>query len=199
MGDRSLLVAWKGDARAAAWYMGVCGLSHVDGAGRTRTCDLREPSPEIPIIRRMNPKGRGEVSEGVVIACLLKQGHSVSIPFGNNQRYDLILDEGEGTLLRIQVKTGRLAEGCVIFQTSSKNSFTGQTLNYRGQADLFMVYCPQIETIYEVPVEDCGNREMRLRVEPVRGGPKSTIRWAKDYEISSAHSGGKGSSRLPTV
>lgn len=132
----------------------------------------------------MNPKGKGEVSEGIVIAYLLKAGYSVSIPFGNNQRYDLILDEGTGDLLRVQVKTGRIAKGCMRFQVSSKNGFTGETRDYRGQADVFMVYCPQNEAIYRVPVEACGRHEMYLRVDEPRNPTLSTIHWARDYRVA---------------
>lgn len=130
----------------------------------------------------MNTKAKGEISEGVVIACLLKQGFSVSLPFGNNQRYDLILDDGE-RLQRLQVKTGRYAEGCVIFQTASKNGFTNVRRGYAGEVDLFIIYCPELEAIYSVPVAICGRNEMRLRVDPARGGPKSTVRWAADFRI----------------
>lgn len=132
--------------------------------------------------RYVNSKAKGEISEGVVIGHLLKLGYSVAIPFGDNQRYDLIVDE-DGDLVRAQVKTGRLHNGCVMFGACSVNGFTGKRTPYTGQIEVFLVYCPPLDKIYRVPVEHCGIKEGILRVEPTKGGPKTTIRWAADYEI----------------
>lgn len=122
------------------------------------------------------------MTEGIIIAHLLKLGYSVAMPFGDNQRYDLIVDDS-GALLRAQVKTGRVLKGCVVFGTCSINGFTGKKTSYTGQIEIFLVYCPQLGKVYRVPVEAVGIREGILRVEPTKGGPKSTIRWAKDYQI----------------
>jgi len=134
-------------------------------------------------VAQLNSKAKGEISEGVVLAHLLRRGWSVSIPFGNNQRYDLILDDGVGRFVRVQVKTGTIVNGCVSFKAHSVNGFTGKSRDYMGQADIFIVYCPQLDKVYRVPVSVCGRTEVRLRVEPARGGSKSTIRWAKDFEL----------------
>lgn len=132
----------------------------------------------------MNPKSIGEISEGVVLATLLKQGKPVLLPFGNNQRYDLVVDEG-GEFVRVQVKTGWWANGCVAFKTNNVNAFTGVRSTYEGQADVFMVYSPHTEQVYRVPVEECGTSEIRLRVESVRSGSGGgRIRWASDYAIA---------------
>ena len=100
----------------------------------------------------VNSKAKGEISEGLVIAHLLKLGYSISMPFGDNQRYDLIVDDG-GRLWRAQVKTGRFRRGCVIFNCVSLNAFTQQRFSYRGQIDTFLVYCPDIDKVYWVPIE----------------------------------------------
>lgn len=128
----------------------------------------------------MNPKAIGEISEGVVLAHMIKRGVPVLIPFGNNQRYDMVIEE-EGELIRAQVKTGRLADGCVIFKTSSVNGFTGKRTMYVGSADIFLVYCPETEQVYRVPVEECGVSRASLRVAPGRSRP--TTKRAEDYVI----------------
>lgn len=130
----------------------------------------------------MNPKAIGEISEGFVLAHLLKLGKVVLIPFGNNQRYDFVIDDN-GTFVRAQVKTGRLVDGVVVFKTSSVNGFTGARRTYAGVADVFLVYCPETEVVYSVAVGLCGASEMRLRINPAKGGPKTTIRWARDYVL----------------
>lgn len=129
----------------------------------------------------MNPKAIGEISEGVVLGHLLKRGITVLLPFGNNQRYDLVLDEG-GEFVRAQVKTGRLADGCVTFKTSSVNGFTGKRTTYVGGADIFLVYCPETDQVYRVPVSECGPSRMSLRVAEGRSRP--TTRRAQDYLVA---------------
>lgn len=129
----------------------------------------------------MTPKAVGEVSEGIVLAHLLKQGKTVCLPFGNNQSYDLVIEKA-GVFVRVQVKTARLRNGCVVFDTCSKNTITNKRAAYHGRADLFMAYCPATEKIYAIPVDECGVREVCLRVDSPRGGATSSIRWARDYE-----------------
>ena len=132
----------------------------------------------------MNSKAIGEISEGAVLAYLLQSGYAVSIPFGNNQRYDMIIDDGEN-LIKAQVKTGRLVNGCLAFNVASVNGFTGARTNYKGSADIFLVYYPVNGKVYRIPVNDCGSSEVRLRIAAPNGvnSPRSTIRWAKDYEF----------------
>jgi hypothetical protein len=129
-----------------------------------------------------NPKAIGEMSEGVVLAELLKCGKVVLLPFGNNQRYDLVMDD-DGQFIRIQVKTGWWLNGCIRFKTNSVNAFTGRRTTYAGMADVFMVYSEHTGKVYSVPVSECGTSAISLRVEEARGGATSKIRWAKDYEL----------------
>ena len=130
----------------------------------------------------MNTKSVGEKTEGIVLGHLLRLGMSVSLPFGNNQRYDLIVDDG-GRLLKVQCKTGQFKNGCVTFWACSTNGFTGEKKGYKGQIDLFFVYCPELDKIYRVPVADIGETQVALRVDPPRIAQKRRIRWAKDYVV----------------
>ncbi|GAA0280238.1 group I intron-associated PD-(D/E)XK endonuclease [Halobacterium noricense] len=47
---------------------------------------------------------RGDASEALVAADILRNGHGVAYPHGHEQKYDLIIDVEWG-LLRVQVKT----------------------------------------------------------------------------------------------
>jgi hypothetical protein len=107
------------------------------------------------------------------------------VPFGDNQRYDLIVDDG-GRLWRAQVKTARVRNGCLMFNCCSQNVLTQQRKSYHGQIDLFLVYSPATDKVYRILIEDAPGVEMSLRLEPAKAkGPKSTIRWAADYELTS--------------
>ena len=46
----------------------------------------------------------GNIGEAKAISWLVEHGISVSIPFGDNERYDLVIDNN-GSLERVQVKT----------------------------------------------------------------------------------------------
>jgi hypothetical protein len=130
----------------------------------------------------VNSKAKGELSEAIILAHLLKKGFSVSIPFGNNQRYDMIVDDGV-TLSKVQCKTAHTNNGCAVFNTSSVNGFTSKKTHYVGQIDYFLVYHPETGSIFKVPVNDVGRSSVLIRFVPARGGGKTVVRHAKDYLI----------------
>lgn len=134
--------------------------------------------------RKENPKTVGERSEACVLAALLKAGQVVLLPFGDNQRYDLVIDDG-GVFQRIQCKTGRLRDGVIVFQPGSCAGGKGRRRGYRGQADLFGVYCPELDSVYLVPLTDVDAvNTAHLRIDPPKDGRNRTVRWAKDYLLS---------------
>lgn len=129
----------------------------------------------------MTSSEKGDYSAAKVTAALLARGVSVSVPWGNSKRYDLIIDVAN-LLLRVQVKTARSArDGALQFScTSQRRDKTEVT--YRGSADVFAVYYPRYDEIYIVPVEDCGPTRTSLRIyDPKSNAP--SIRWAKKYEL----------------
>jgi hypothetical protein len=54
-----------------------------------------------------NTKVAGDITEAVVLAEFLRAGFPVCVPFGDNQRYDLVVEAG-GRFLRVQCKTASL-------------------------------------------------------------------------------------------
>lgn len=128
-----------------------------------------------------NPKAVGERSEGQILAAFLKTGKVVLTPFGDSQRYDMVLDEG-GKFLRIQCKTGKVYDGVIKFPVCSSNWNQGTTKTYVGQIEFFAVYVPQLDKIYMVPIDQVGVKEVCLRLEPTKQGQTKGVRWAKDFE-----------------
>ena len=131
-----------------------------------------------------HPVDVGIRSEAAVIGELTRRGHCVLIPFSFNSRYDFVVDM-DGRFVRVQVKTGKLRGGAIIFSTRSvRCSMTGvHTRNYDGEIDVFIVYCPQNDGIYVVPVEDAARGAGTLRIEPSANGQQKGVRWARDYEL----------------
>lgn len=128
----------------------------------------------------MNPKAVGERSEAMILAALLRAGAVVLQPFGDNQRYDLVVDV-EGEFLRVQCKTARRKGEALLFNTCSSQAHRGKgRRDYAGQVELFGVYSPDTDRCYLVPVEEVGTTEAALRLKPSR---TNSSRLATDYEL----------------
>ena len=115
------------------------------------------------------------------MASLLEKGEVVLLPFGDNERYDLVIDE-DGTFTRIQCKTGRLRNGVIVVKTCSYGRDGSTKKDYIGSADKFGIYCPENDKTYLVPVSEVGSRGVYLRIDPPKNNQINNIRWAKDYE-----------------
>ena len=134
-----------------------------------------------------HPKAIGDRTTLAVMLALREAGNVVSVPFGENTRYDLIADDGV-RLLRVQCKTGRLRDGAVVFRPSSSYAHHASPRvirrRYEGQIDYFGVYCVDNGGVYLVPIEDVTTTWMAmLRVEPARNGQKRGIRLTADYQM----------------
>ena len=140
-----------------------------------------------------HPKLVGDRTTAMVLARLLEIYEVVLLPFGENQRYDLVIED-ENKFVKVQCKTGRLQKtGAIKFNTSSSsyhhpNAPTryGNSHDYRGQADFFGIYCPENGSVYMVPVDAVGRRQAFLRVAPTQNSQRVGVRWARDYLISAA-------------
>lgn len=143
---------------------------------------MKKPLPAP--VASSHPVDVGLRTEAAILAELVRRGHQVLVPFGTNQRYDLVIDM-EGEFVRAQCKTGRLRDGVVIFSTQSVRANMKKVLTrgYHGDADLFLVYCPQTDAIYAVPVDEAPESYGSLRVAPTRNGQTDGIRWARDYVL----------------
>jgi len=134
-----------------------------------------------------HPKDIGDGTTVAVILALRNAGYAIFMPFGENTRADLIIDDGE-ELSRVQCKTGRLRRGAVLFRTCS---FYGHHPNpkvpsrhYLNDVDYFAVHCPETSGIYLIPIAELPlTSQAALRVEPPRNNQRRRIRLAERYEI----------------
>lgn len=113
----------------------------------------------------MNTKQTGDETEARILSALIAEGDSVSIPFGDNDKYDLVLDTGT-QLLTVQCKTGWIEDDVVRFKTASKTTVDGDvTMNdYDDAVDVFAVRCKESDELYWVPVDDAGKKSTYLRL-----------------------------------
>jgi hypothetical protein len=100
---------------------------------------------------RKNLKGRGQIAEMEFMLAAAKKGFGVGKPFGDNERYDCVVDAG-GHLLRVQVKLsaarhhrGFSVRAC--WRTSRK------PMPYtRSQIDFLVVFLVEWKIWYVIPV-----------------------------------------------
>src|SRR5215212_933387 len=138
----------------------------------------------LPLELSTHPVDVGQRSEAIILAELVRRGHRVLVPFGPNQRYDLVVEVG-GRYLRAQCKTGRLRNGCVAFKTASVRVNTQRAFvrSYEGDIDLFLVYCPETDRIYALDIEEAASSQGMLRIDPPANGQVKRVRWAADHEL----------------
>jgi PD-(D/E)XK endonuclease len=65
-----------------------------------------------------HPKAKGDRSTLAIMLAVYEAGYGLLVPFGENTRYDLVIDDGV-RLARVQRKTGRLRNGSVLFNSCS--------------------------------------------------------------------------------
>lgn len=130
----------------------------------------------------MPPKENGEIAEAKAIAELKERGYTVSIPFGENARYDAIIEDGE--LTKIQIKKGWMKNGVIFFGTESTyyNSNGSNEKGYNeSEIDTFIVVYE--DSIFQVPVEEASKGKMRLRVDPPKNNQTKGINFAENFEL----------------
>lgn len=130
-----------------------------------------------------NTKATGDETEARIIHEFIANGYSVSLPFGDNDKYDLVVDDGQ-QLYRIQCKTAwQNKDATIRFNTHSQTTANGKyhEQTYENAIDAFAVRDPATETLYWVDIEDATTQKMELRFEAQIDHP--SINWAADYEF----------------
>ena len=97
-----------------------------------------------------NPTSKGKSSEARILADLTAAGKSVLVPWGE-ERFDLVIYNESGSFTRVQVKTGCLKDGYVLFRTVSvcsngrvRHRYDGQLTRSRftAQNSTSLILCP---------------------------------------------------------
>ena len=123
----------------------------------------------------------GKITELEILSYIIKLGYSVSIPFGDKDRYDQVWDIN-GKLLRIQVKTSSpIDEEISAIKFSCRSISNGKAHIYtKEEIDYFATYWDG--KVYLIPIEECSVQK-KLRFLPPKNGQTKGINWAKDYLV----------------
>ena len=117
----------------------------------------------------MNTKQIGNVGEAKTLSKFVELGIPVFIPFGDNEKCDLIADFG-GKLQRIQVKTSiKSTNGKIIFSlvSSTVHRKNGVRHVYSSkEVDYFALYNIESDILLLVPISDInGNKTISFRID----------------------------------
>ena len=135
-----------------------------------------------------HPKFIGDRSALAVMWPLRARGYDLLVPFGENTRYDLVIDDGE-RLAKVQCKTGRIRQGAVVFKVCSSYAHhpnpKQRFRRYGESVDFYGVHCPDNGGVYLVPAAEFRDDfAVALRVEPPKNFQRRRIRYAAPYEIA---------------
>ena len=128
----------------------------------------------------MSTIARGNAAEAAVLKVLTGAGIHVLVPFGDGLPFDLAGVLPDGSLFRLQVKSGRITKGCVEFNSCSTDHGNGRR-HYRGRADYIAVYASVLDRVFMVPVDDCPSYRGYLRLNAPRNNQRRRVRLADDY------------------
>ena len=132
----------------------------------------------------MNSKDKGNIGEAIALAKFVELGIQVSVPFGDNARYDLIA-EFNGKLNKIQVKyCNQLTENNSVVcpcMSSTNHTTNKHYTTYTNDVDYMCFYLAPWNEIILVPIEHIGTRKtLGVRKDPPKNN-QTNITLVSDY------------------
>ena len=131
----------------------------------------------------MNSKQIGNIGEAKTIYQFIKFGIPVYIPFGDNEKADLIA-EFNGKLNKIQVKTSQKAEnGKMIFDLTSSTSHRKNGIKHsynKEEIDFFVCYNIERDKLFLIPIEQAPKSAITIRYEYPKNNQIKGIQFEND-------------------
>ena len=135
----------------------------------------------------MNTSQLGNIGEVRVLSEFVKLGIPCYLPYGDGNTVDLIADFN-GKLNRIQIKTTRFLNkaGAMEWSVTRQSGYHGAKQKYDTKdIDYFAFYCIETDIVCLVPFnENFPSSTLSIRLDDYSGSRTSTMRFAKDYQIS---------------
>jgi len=132
----------------------------------------------------MNSKNIGNIGEAKALAKFVELGIPVYIPFGDNEKADLIA-EFNGKLNKIQVKTSCKAKnGVMIFDLTSSTLHRKHGIKHiytTNEIDYFVCYNIERDKLFLIPIEAATKSAIAIRYLPAQNGQKTKIHFEADY------------------
>ena len=129
---------------------------------------------------------KGLTTELKCMEKFIEYGFIVSIPYGNNSRYDLLLDGGNGKYIRIQCKTAHLNENgsYTINTANSVSTMTKRTVKHYDSTQIDFIASIIEEQLVIIPVNLISNSKSKIfRTEVPKFGAKSSCNLIQDFTV----------------
>ena len=129
---------------------------------------------------------KGLTTELKCMEKFIEYGFIVSIPYGNNSRYDLLLDGGNGKYIRIQCKTAHLNENgsYTINTANSVSTMTKRTVKHYDSTQIDFIASIIEEELVIIPVNLISNSKSKIfRTELPKFGAKSSCNLIQDFTV----------------
>lgn len=127
----------------------------------------------------MDKKQKGTLAELRVAACLLANGWNVLIPYGENNRYDLVA-ERSGKFIRIQVKYVSPSNNGLNINCASSNNWSIKTYQPE-EIDYMAVYDSNSEKVYYIPVSAINKYKFKLRLNGSKNNQEKGVHFAEHF------------------
>lgn len=128
---------------------------------------------------------KGDITEVECILSFLKLGFKVSIPYGEDTKYDLILDVGN-KLFKVQCKTSKEIKSSRGFKFKCYSTLKAEHGNTKitkySNEDIDYFATTFNGRCYVVPVNLCHN-ERTLRFDVPANNQLKNVLFAQDYEV----------------
>lgn len=159
---------------------------------------IRLGSPNINILEEEPILIQGLFNENQIkgmrceLQCVLKlieAGFIVSVPYGNNSRYDLIIDAGNNAYFRIQCKTAKKNDNGSYTINTANQQFTATTRNVKHYTKEQIDFICSImdNELVVIPVDlitNCRSKIFRSHKNPpVNCNCNPGSNWIEDYTI----------------
>ena len=124
----------------------------------------------------------GIQTELEILLYITKLGYSVSLPYGDKNRYDQIWDINNN-LIRVQIKTSRKLDeeesgitfNCYSIVNGKRKRYTKKEIDY------FATYYKN--KVYLIPVEECSTQKNLRFFITSKNTNYNVTNWAKNYEV----------------
>ena len=126
-----------------------------------------------------NTNKKGDIAELAVAKKFLELGFWVSIPFGDDAPYDLIVDNLKGELIRVQVKHIKPRKGTLRFRLLADSGKP-----YKETTDLIAGYNPENGKIYVInPNNFTANRMVTLKLDKPKNNQEQGVNLAENFVL----------------
>jgi hypothetical protein len=119
-----------------------------------------------------HPKRKGELAELVFVLKASSFGLPVSKPYGDSLPFDLVVQTGDGRMVRVQVKSAFTSCRWGYQVVATARSFGRRRLYTADDIDFLVAYIAPYDAWYIIPIEAIGEHR-QIRFYPNGRGKKS--------------------------